>query len=253
MAKGDDPEVDLDEPLEEGDDVEKPDLDIDEQEDESPEEGEEVEAQGEQAGDRQQSSEERQPSRGEQRQQRLANELKEARQRESELNRRLDMALATRPQQPQPQGETPEARAQRLALLTPEERITAELQETKQTFAREMQVMRFTAVDGNDRAAFQAKATVDPLYKRWEPEVEAELAKLRTQGQTVEREKLMYFLIGKAAVEKRDGSKGTQRAEGQRRVASQRVRPSNSGSDIAANRRGDRGNSLERRLENQSL
>ena len=248
MAQDGDPE-DLEiEPAEDAD-VEQQDLEVEEQETEP--EQDEVDAAAADTQDRQQPGEQRQPSRGEQRQQRLANELKEARQRETDLNRRLDLALTARTS-PQPQGETPDARAQRLALLTPEERITADLHETKQGFARELYQMRMDQIDGTDRAAFQAKATVDPLFRKWEPKVEAELTILKNQNMKVDREKLMYYLIGKAAVEGRGAVKNTQRLQGQQRVRQQTTRPGNSGSDVQAQRR-ERGNSLERRLENQSL
>lgn len=247
-----DPEdLDLDPPVETGDEddvAEQQDQQTEEQDDEP--EGEDVDAsaaQSRQDGDAQR----QQPSRGESRQQRLANELREARQRESDLNRRLDALIAGQ-RQPAPQGESPEARANRMSLLTPEERIREELNEARQGFAREQQALRFAVVDGNDRAAFEAKATVDPFYAKWKPKVEAELQTLRQKGQNVDREKLMYYLVGKAAIEGRGQDKGKQRRDAARRVDAQRTRPSNSGSDVAPARR-DRGNSLERRLENQSL
>ena len=62
----------------------------------------------------------------------------------------------------------------------------------------------------------------------------------------------MYYLIGKAAVEKRQADGGRQRVEAQRRVQRQQTRPSNAGSDVSASRR-DRGNSLERRLQDIPL
>jgi hypothetical protein len=249
LAQGD-PEDDVDLEPQEDADVEQQDLEVEEQETEP--EQDEVDAAQPDNQDRQQPGEQRQqPSRGEQRQQRLANELREARQRETDLNRRLDLALAARPQ-PTQQGESPEARAQRLALLTPEERIREELQETRREIATAMQRQQFATTEAGDRAAFQAKATVDPLYKKWEPKVEAELTQLRNQGMNVERERLMYYLIGKAAVEARGANKGTQRAAGAQRVRQQTTRSPNSGSDVQAQRR-ERGNSLERRLENQSL
>jgi hypothetical protein len=117
--------------------------------------------------------------------------------------------------------------------------------------AREMQGLQFAVLDGNDRAAFEAKATVDPLFAKWKPRVETELAALRQNGQNVDREKLMFFLIGKNAVEGRSKEVGKQRKAAQLRVNGQRTRPSNSGSDTAANR--TRNTSLERRLENQSI
>jgi hypothetical protein len=249
LAQDADPEeVELDPP--EDADVESQDLEVEEQETEP--EQDEVDAAGQQGQDQQEPGEQRQLSRGEQRQQRLANELREARQREADLNRRLDLALTARPQ-PTQQGESPEARAQRLALLTPEERIREELQETRREFAAIAQRQQFATTEAGDRAAFQAKATVDPLFKKWEAKVEAELMALRSQGSNVEREKLMYYLIGKAAVEGRGATKNGQRAQGQQRVRQQTTRPGNSGSDVQAQRRPERSNSLERRLENQSL
>ena len=193
---------------------------------------------------------ERQPSRGERRFQILTSELQEQRRRNDELNRRLDGILAGQTTRP-PQGETPEAREQRLALLTPEERITQTLRESEVRHASEMRGLQFAVLDGNDRAAFEAKATVDPLFAKWKPRVETELATLRQQGQNVDREKLMYYLIGKNAVETRKEQGKRQRVEAGRRVNGQRTRPSNSGSDTQADR--GRTNTLERRLENQSI
>ena len=250
MAKedGDPEDLELDPPAEDEVEDESPDS-PDEEADETPEK-DEVDGE-ERPADRQAGDQQQQPSRRDRRIETLTTSLAEERRLREETNKRLDALLAS--QQPRaPQGETPEARANRLALLDPEARIREELNEAKQGFAREMQVVRFTTQDGNDRAAFQAKATVDPLFKKWEPRVEAELTALRNQGQNVEREKLMYYLIGKNAVEGRQAAKPGQRAEAQRRVERQRTRPSNSGSDVQAQRR-DRGNSLERRLENQAL
>ena len=245
---GDPEEIELDPPVADGDeDVELQDQQVDEQEINPA--GDEVD--GAERVAARQPDEQQPPSRGERRFQTLTNDLREQRQRNDELNRRLDTLIAGQQSRPA-QGETPEARANRLAFLTPEERITAELHEARQQFSREMQVMRFTSADGSDKAAFQAKATVDPLFKKWEPRVEAELTTLRNQGQNVEREKLMYYLIGKNAVEGRQAVRPGQRAEAQRRVNAQRTRPGNSGSDVQSQRR-DRGNSLERRLENQAL
>jgi hypothetical protein len=192
--------------------------------------------------------EQRQPSRRDSRIETLTNSVKEERQRRVELERRLD-GLVRQPQLPQ--GESPEQRAQRLALLTPEERITETLRESEARHAQELRGLQFSILDGNDRAAFEAKATVDPLFAKWKPRVETELATLRQQGQNVDREKLMFYLIGKNAVEGRSKEVGKQKRAAQVRVNAQRTRPSNSGSDTAANR--TRNTSLERRLENQSI
>jgi hypothetical protein len=249
---GDPEDLELDPPEQGDEDVEQQDQEVvEDQADEQPAEQDEVDGE-ERQPDRQAGDQQQQPSRRDRRIETLTTSLAEERRLREETNKRLDAILAGQQQSRAPQGETPEARANRLALLDPEARIREELNEAKQGFAREMQVVRFTTQDGNDRAAFQAKATVDPLYKKWEPRVEAELTELRRQGQNVDRERLMYYLIGKNAVEGRQAARPGQRAAAERRVSQQRTRPSNSGSDVQAQRR-DRGNSLEKRLENQAL
>lgn len=246
MAVDGDPEDDI--PLDPPENETEPETEQEvetEEVDSEPEQG----ADDAEPGTQDRQASDRQPSRGERRHQVLSNELQEARKREADLNRRLDALLAG--QTKQPSGESPEQRAQRLALLTPEERISETLRESEVNHRREMQGLQFAILDGNDRAAFEAKATVDTLYAKWKPKVEAELAELRAKGQNVDREKLMDYLIGKNARESRkQGDKQRQEARG--RVNSQRTRPSNSGSDTAPNRR-DRNTSLERRLENQSI
>jgi hypothetical protein len=244
MAVDADPEDDLplDPPEQETDQEEEQETETEEQE----EEDEPLAAQSE--GD-QQSGEQRPPSRRDQRIETLTTSIKEERQRRAELERRLDGLLAGQPRQPA--GESPEQRAQRLALLTPEERITETLRESEQRHAGELRNLQFSIADGNDRAAFEAKATVDPLFAKWKPRVEAELTTLRHNGQNVDREKLMFYLIGKNAVEGRSKTVGQQRQQARARVNAQRTKPSNSGSDTAANR--NRNSSLERRLENQLI
>lgn len=248
-----DEQISLDPP--EGDDeqdVERQDLQAEEQETEP--EGDEVDGEERQASDREQpegrQQEGERPHRRDRRIETLTTQLAEEKRNREDLNRRLDAVLTN--QHRPPQGETPEARAQRLALLTPEDRMTTEMHETRQAFHRDMAVMQFQTQDANDKSAFQAKATVDPLYKKWDSRVEAELAELRRQNMTAPRERIMYYLIGKNAVEGRGAVKFGQRREAQRRVERQTTRPTNSGSDVSAPRR-ERGNSLERRLENQPL
>lgn len=248
MAEKDDDDLDADlEPVEPDPPKDGDDQGQAEEQDDEPE-GDDVDASQQQDDDRPDQRQQQQSSRGERRHQVLANEVRERDRQIAELKGRLD-ALVAAPRQQQ-QGETPEARAQRRALLTAEERITEDLQEARIQHQREMQALAFTITDGNDKAAYSAKATVDPFYKKWESQVEAELTTLRNQGMTAPREKIMYYLIGKAAVEGRQGSQ-VQRREGERRVARQQTRPSNSGSDVTAQRR--QNSSLERRLENQAL
>ena len=190
----------------------------------------------------------RQISRGERRVQSLSTRIQDMERRNMDLERRLNESLA---RQTAPRQETFEEREQRLALLTPEERMHARMSESEQRHGRELFAMQMQLRDGQDRTSFEAKAFNDSLYQKWAPKVEAELAALRTQGQTVEREKLLYYLIGKSAVELRQGRPKQQR-QAQQRLQRANVRPGNTRSDNASQRR-TQNSSLERRLEDVPL
>jgi hypothetical protein len=173
-------------------------------------------------------------------------ELSEVRQRLDELTGRVNASSN--------QQESPDQRATRLALLSPEERIREELRESTSQHRRDLQLMQFQLAESSDRASFEAKATVDPLYKKWSSKVETELANLRRQGQNVQREQLFYYLVGKAAMDAR-GSAGSRE---QRRAAESRVRrattkPTNTRSDTGTTARTRQTQSLEKRLEDVQI
>jgi hypothetical protein len=190
----------------------------------------------------------RQSSRGERRHQALSNRLQDMERRNSDLERRLNESLA---RQTGPRQETNEERESRLALLTPEERMQVRMTDAEQRHGQQLFSLQMQLKDGQDRTSFEAKAFNDPLYKRWAPKVEAELAALRTQGQTVDREKLLYYLIGKAAVEARTPGRKQQR-QAQQRLQRANSRPANNRSDTGSSRR-TQASSLEKRLEDVPL
>lgn len=176
---------------------------------------------------------------------RNASELAETRRRLDELT----MRLAT-PQAPQ---ETPEQRAARLSLMAPEDRLREEYREDSQKHRREMQQMAFQVQDSSDRSAFQARAASDPFYRKWETKVEQELADLRKTGVNIEREKLLAYLVGKTVLEGRNSPKTRRQVEAaERRVQTARVRTADNRSDVAP-ARSRQGDTLEKRLENVQL
>lgn len=180
--------------------------------------------------------------------------VEENRRKDTELadfRRRLD-ELTRQVAQPAPQRETPEQRAARFAVMTPQEQISESLRESEARWEQRMQGMQLQTAETADRTAFQAKCTVDPLYAKWAPKVEGKLAELRTRGSNVEREVLLKFLIGEAALERRTSKEGKREVQqAAQRVTAQRVRTGNSGSDTPAQRR--QNTSLERRLENVNI
>jgi uncharacterized protein (DUF2147 family) len=193
----------------------------------------------------------RQPSRRDTRIQTLTDEARQAKTELAETRRRLD-ELSRQMTQPRPSVESPEQRAARFALMTPQEQMTETLRESEQRIAAMVQQTQVQSYDAADRAAFQAKAAVDPLYAKWGPKVEGKLAELRAKGNNVERDVLLKFLIGEAALEKRGSKEGRQEVrQAKQRVANQRTRSTNSGSDTAPQRRQQ--STVERRLEDVQI
>lgn len=255
MADGD-PEDDLDLEAPEPD-LEDEGLDTDEQD--SPDEPSPDQAAAEAGQDDQQQREEpparqqeRQPSRSENRIRTLTEEVRAARQREADMSRRLD-EISRNQQQRQPAGESPEQRAQRQALMTPEERIAETLRESETRMQMMLQQTQLQNHLVADRTAFQAKVAANPVYAKWAPKVEALLAERAARGETpVEREVALRWLLGDAMIKQSSSKEGRQQVrQAQQRVKANQVRPSNSGSDTQPQRR--QATSVERRLENVQI
>ncbi len=195
-----------------------------------------------------------QPQRPSRRDSRIQSLVESNRQKDTELSdvrRRLDELTRT-VQQPRQQAESPEQRAQRRALMTPQEQMQEDLREATTGFNQQLQTMQAQNVETADRTAFQAKCASNPLYAKYAPKVEGKLAELRVKGINAEREVLLKYLIGEAALDKYSSKEGKKEVrDAQQRVKRATVRPSNSGSDTAATRR--REESLERRLENLNI
>lgn len=214
-------------------------------------EGEGLEAGGQETAQRQNEREvesERKPSRANSRIRTLADELRAERERGAQRDRELAELRAAQGQRQQPR-ETREEREARLALMSPEERSEYRLNEALELNNRRMAEMQFSMQDTADRSAFQARAATDKLVAKYAPQVESELAKLRSQGQNVGREQLFTYLVGQAALAARGKSTEKAQKDGQTRIRRQTTRPLNGKGDTAS-ARGRTSDSLERRLEN---
>lgn len=184
----------------------------------------------------------------------LRAQLREANNASRTLTQRFDDFVARGGQQQRQQvtQETAEQRNARRSLLSAEERNSEDLQELRQLVTTGLHQTQLQSADLTDKASFDAKASSDPLYRKWESQVEAERARLAGLGQFVAREALLTFLVGKAALQARAANGGkTQKALARRRVERQTVKAGNSRNDAAPSRRGSR--SLEQRLEDVPL
>lgn len=181
----------------------------------------------------------------------LNEELRREREQRESLQRRFD-EFATRQNTAQTQ-ESQDQRNARRALLSESERATEDIREAEQRINRQLAQTTFTVQDNADKSIFEAKAVHDPLYKRWQPKVEAERTKLAGQGVNVSREAILRYMIGDAALQSR-GSKSNRTAQalGRRRVERQQTRPVDTRNDATQSRRGG-SRTLEDRLANIPL
>jgi hypothetical protein len=132
--------------------------------------------------------------------------------------------------------------------MSPDERAQHWIEQERQRSQAEMNKLRFEMYESTDRAKFEALKASNPIAARLAPKVEEYLANERRQGRNFDREVVMTFLAGQEALA-RAGKEGTkQRAAGAARIAQNKTRPSNGGSDVGAgSRRSEK--SLEDRLD----
>jgi len=215
--------------------------------DQSGDQPDDIAAQGDQPGQQQPP---RKPGRADRRIQALTERLRERdRQIDDLIRQRTQPAQVT-----QPVGESEAQRTERRSRLTPEERISEDLRDSEKRVSQQLQGVQFNNWETSDRALYETRASIDPLYKRWQDRVEQEITKLRERGQVgVAREAVFKYLIGSAMLEQR-GTKGNrqQRRAAEARVRANTARVGDTRSNTQPNRRGG-GRSLEERLSDVPL
>lgn len=184
-------------------------------------------------------------SRSEARFQKLANEAKEARETATKVQRDFDEYRAQ--QQRQSQQESPDQVAQRMALMTPEERADYKIDQSNRQTQQTLQGMAFQIRDSGDKSAFLALCASNPTAARYKDRVEAKLAEVRRAGQNVDREALLKFMVGEDVFAKGPAVRSKQVKDGERRLRRETVAPGNSRGDNAPNRRS--GQTLEEKLQ----
>lgn len=134
------------------------------------------------------------------------------------------------------QTESAEARANRLAQMSPEERFDALRAEDRQSFSAEINSLKFQGWDQSDSAKFDRLVDRDPLVARVADKVEAEYQKLSAQGRPVSREILADIQVGKMmrANQKTAGTK--QRKKAAEGVKRETVQPRRASGDAPASR-----------------
>lgn len=158
-------------------------------------------------------------------------------QEKAELTRQLaemrgELTALRRPAQQS--VETPQQRADRLALMSPEERADVIVSERLAAHEQRQQMLTNQLLDQSDRTSFEAIAATNPLFKKLSSEVERRRAVFVQAGQGVPpRATIATYLIGERVLEQQ--GKGRPAAAQRRRQ--QQARPANGGGDTPNPRR----------------
>lgn len=178
-----------------------------------------------------------QQTRGERRQQKLANIARERAEENAKLTRELaEMRgrLDAIQRQPAAPAETAQQRAERFALMSPEERAMEMVNESLQRHERNQQALTNQLLDQSDRTAFESHAASTPLLKKMAPEIErVRQTIMQRDGGNLSRMDVAKYLIGQRVLEQQ--GKGKPAAQQRRRQ--QQARPASGRGDVPSPRR----------------
>lgn len=130
--------------------------------------------------------------------------LEQERNQEREARIRAETLAEERGRQPQQPGVDPEVarrqREEKLATMTPEERSAFETKEQLGEMNRQIMLTKIQTADMLDKAKYEGRAAVDPVYAKHAAAVEARLAASRRGGVDVPRETVLAVIVGEAAL-----------------------------------------------------
>jgi len=155
-------------------------------------------------------------SRGDRRIQKLAAELKERREKDELRDREL-AELKARFQAPA--APDPELERQRLALMTPEDRMQHQLDMGLQQNRQMLAQMQAQQRDTQDRLTYEAAAVKDPRRAKLQAQVEQVYTEQLRQGRWVPRETVYFHELGRLVA-----SQVAKKAPSVRKASEDRVR-----------------------------
>jgi hypothetical protein len=188
---------------------------------------------------------ERPVTRGGNRVQRAVEERNALREELAQLRRDQAADRAERAQQTQQY--TDQQWAERWAVMTPEEKIDYVASQGEQRIRGLQSEMGRQTMLMRDQMAYEAKASVHPVYARYQNEVDRIHNDYAQRGQFIAREGILKQLLGERALATASGSTRKAQRQGQKKIEAQTTRPSSSKGD-AASTRGKSGDSAEKRL-----
>jgi hypothetical protein len=193
---------------------------------------------------------ERKPGRGEARFQKLANEAREAREEAARVKRELDEFRAEQSRKAAV-ADKKEPTAEEMALWSTEQIIDYKLQKATGQFGQTLQQLQWNTQESNDKAAYERLKLSDPRAKKYADEVETRLANIRKQGQNVDRESLLKFIIGEKVFQGGGKAAAKQKKDGEAQIRRQTTKPPGGGSDVRGGRTPEtEAEARRKRLEN---
>lgn len=132
--------------------------------------------------------------------------------------------------------ESAEYERQRVALMTPDEKVDYYRQQDRQELDRRFGQMQFQQAVATDKMGFQALCTAKPAYAAVADEVEKRIADEHAKGNFVSREALAKYVIGERMVERGTRAAPKQRKAADARVAQQTARPVSARGDVTGTR-----------------
>jgi hypothetical protein len=150
------------------------------------------------------------------------------------------------------QREDPRLEAERLALMSPDERMDYQSRKLEGRLNGLEAQHRFQMWDMDDKARYRAQSMVDPRYKRYEAEVETRLVQARQTGINLPREMILQQVIGERVMANK-GKVTEQRRAGQAKIEKNTAKPVNARGEPGGRAKSDDRTARARRLENVKL
>lgn len=193
----------------------------------------------------------RQQSRGQRQYAALREERRRLAEENAALTRQISEIRRAPPVQQQQPTESAQQRADRLALMSPEDRMREEVNETLARHQQRTDQVAAHLLDQSDRNSYENLALQNPLARKLAADVERELAGIRARGQDLPRQVVFIHLLGQRAFAQLQKAKPGR----EQRREQQKAPPTNGRGDLPGRRERKETTlqSMERRLDNVQI
>ena len=182
-------------------------------------------------------------TRGENRHQALANEKKQLTAERDDLIRReaaatAEINLMRQARYQTDTGEATRREQEARALMEPAERYAYDTNKEMNALKNQVYHMQINSQDMQDRAVFQAKASIDPDIAKHADEVEKIHSAMRARGTSSTRDDILKWRLGDELMKNKLSNQKTKKENGEKRIRQVSSNPSSARSDTGSSRCG---------------